>query len=126
VSKLSEAAPHGTGGGESPEGDASGPLSQSFSANTEQQNNASQTEVTTSQPTKLKFVTEGTGLYGPAGQRIYPKEKQALYWEGADHPVRSVSGQHANDFVSPVLDGVDVEGYLQQAIDEMTIILENG
>ena len=44
------------------------------------------------------YVEFGTGIYGPQGEPITPKVKQALYWPGADHPVRSVKGQHPNPF----------------------------
>jgi hypothetical protein len=46
-------------------------------------------------------------LYGPYHQRIYPRTKKALYWEGAEHPVPSVAGMEANDFVSPITDVAD-------------------
>ncbi len=101
VQDLASSAPRGQGSaGPPPEGDASGPLAESFKAVVD---DATLT-VKTTQPTKLKFVTEGTGLYGPLHQRIYPRTKKALYWEGAEHPVKSVSGMEANDFVSPITD----------------------
>jgi hypothetical protein len=46
-----------------------------------------------------KYVHEGTGLYGPNGARIVPKTKKALYWPGADHPVKSVAGQQKQPFM---------------------------
>ena len=57
------------------------------------------------------FVHEGTGLYGPRRQRIRPKNKKALYWPGADHPVKSVAGQRPNPYMERVRDRVvgDVE-----------------
>lgn len=101
VQDLASSAPRsGSTGGSAPEGDASGPLAESFMASVE----SSTLTVKTTQPTKLSFVTQGTGLYGPLHQRIYPKVKKALYWPGADHPVPSVAGQEPNDFVSPVTD----------------------
>jgi hypothetical protein len=104
VQDLASAAPRGQGSsGSSPEGDASGPLAESFNASVED----STMTVKTTQPTKLGYVTEGTGLYGPLHQRIYPKVKKALYWEGAAHPVPSVAGMEPNDFVSPITDVAD-------------------
>jgi hypothetical protein len=57
------------------------------------------------------FVHEGTGLYGPRKQRIRPKNKKALYWPGAAHPVKSVAGQRPNPYMERVRDRVvgDVE-----------------
>lgn len=109
VQDLTSAAPRGTGSGAPPEGDASGPLAESFLANVEDSGNEATLTVKTTQPTKLMYVTEGTGLYGPYNQRIYPKAKKALYWEGAEHPVKSVAGQEANDFVSPITDEANGE-----------------
>ena len=39
-----------------------------------------------------KYVHEGTGLYGPHHQMIVikPKDKKALHWPGARHPVGKV------------------------------------
>lgn len=110
VQDLASAAPRGQGGsGTPPEGDAPGPLAESFSAVVEDSAGEAVLTVKTSQPTKLMYVTEGTGIYGPYGERIYPKVKKALYWEGAEHPVKSVAGQEANDFVSPITDEADGE-----------------
>lgn len=48
-------------------------------------------------------VHEGTGIHGPKGEpiEILPKNKKALYWPGADHPVARVlhPGQKPNRFV---------------------------
>lgn len=110
VQDLASAAPRGqNSGGTPPEGDASGPLAESFSAIVEDSAGEVMLTVKTSQPTKLMYVTEGTGIYGPYGERIYPKVKKALFWEGAEHPVKSVAGQEANDFVSPITDEADGE-----------------
>jgi hypothetical protein len=45
------------------------------------------------------YVHEGTGLYGPHKTKIVPKNKQALYWPGASHPVRSVRGMKGRPWV---------------------------
>lgn len=121
VQDLASAAPRGQGGGGTPpEGDAPGPLAESFSASVEDAEGEAVLTVKTTQPTKLMYVTEGTGIYGPYGERIYPKVKLALYWEGAEHPVKSVAGQEANDFVTPITDEADGEitDQVDQAIYE--------
>lgn len=40
-----------------------------------------------------KYVHEGTGQYGPLKRpyTIQPKNKRALYWPGARHPVKKVT-----------------------------------
>lgn len=62
-------------------------------------------------------VHEGTGP-----RMIYPKDKQALYWPGADHPVKSVShpGTKANPYVTRSIDrtGQRVEEFVRRAIEE--------
>ena len=62
--------------------------------------------VRTVQPTKLRFVRYGTGIYGPRGQRIYPRRAKALRFETPDGVFvrRSVAGMKPNDFVTPVLE----------------------
>lgn len=47
------------------------------------------------------YVIQGTGLYGPRHAMIVPTTKQALYWDGAAHPVKSVKGQKPNDYREP-------------------------
>lgn len=49
------------------------------------------------------YVEHGTGLFGPHHHVIVPTVKQALYWPGAHHPVRSVKGQRAQPFIGPSL-----------------------
>lgn len=100
--QLSQAAPKGQRGGSSPPpgGDDPGTLAESFSAVSVA---AGRVQVRTGQPTKLSYITHGTGLYGPRGQKITPRVKKALMWETAEHPYRSVRGIHPNPFVEPVL-----------------------
>ncbi len=52
------------------------------------------------------YVHEGTGIYGPLGEPILPKEKKALYWPGAAHPVKSVKGQKPNPFMDRAMASV--------------------
>jgi len=54
------------------------------------------------------YVHMGTGIYGKGGRRIRPRNKQALYWKGALHPVKSVKGQRANPFVDRTAKGSEV------------------
>jgi hypothetical protein len=99
---LGQAAPKGKS--EDPTtipGDAPGPLSQSFQAIPLAPLGVS---IITTQPTKLKFVKEGTGLEGPLHHLILPTVKKALYWKGAYYPVRSTKGMKPNDFVTPTVD----------------------
>lgn len=126
--RLSDAAPHGSSGGTSPQGDAQGPLADSFSSLMEAQATSGVVvSVRTDQPTKLSYVTKGTGIYGPRGQRIVPVKAKALFWEGADHPYRSVAGQKPNDFVTPVVaDPPQAEDVMQSVIDGLRVILEGG
>ena len=53
------------------------------------------------------YVHEGTGLYGPHKTKIVPKSKQALFWPGASHPVRSVRGMKGRPFVAKAAGQVD-------------------
>lgn len=100
---LGNAAPHGGHGGPPPAGDAAGSLAGSFHAEVTQHGYSARVEVKTKQPQKLEYVVKGTGLYGPKKQLITSNVKKALYWEGADHPVKSVKGQKPNDFIKPVI-----------------------
>lgn len=106
VAMLAAAAPHGSGQGQPPEGDAPGPLSESFVSEVTASGTLIRAVIRTTQPTKLRYVRLGTGVYGPSGQRITPKAARALFWPGADHPVRSVSGMPPNDFVTPLLPAI--------------------
>lgn len=123
---LKEAAPKGsTGSGSSPGDDASGPLAESFFTIAEIQAEGAAASVQTNQGIKLGYVVNGTGIYGPQGQRIVPLVARALYWEGAEHPYRSVAGQKPNDFVTPALqEAPDAQEVLQTVIDELATILE--
>ena len=46
-----------------------------------------------------QYVHEGTGIFGPKGQRIKPTSKRALFWPGASHPMRSIAGMRPNPFM---------------------------
>ena len=50
------------------------------------------------------FVHEGTGIYGPVGEPIRPKVKKALFWPGAEHPVKSVRGMKPRPFLKEALE----------------------
>ena len=55
------------------------------------------------------FVHEGTGIYGKYGQRIVPKNKLALFWKSALHPVKSVRGSRANPYMPRVARAAQVD-----------------
>lgn len=58
---------------------------------------------------------------------ILPVNKRALWWEGADHPVRAVynhPGIKKNDYVQRGLDALNVEVISQGAKDLRTLILQ--
>lgn len=125
---LSEAAPVGQGGGPPPEGDQPGPLSESFYAQEETSafSPGAAISVRTTQPTKLMYVTKGTGIYGKQNAPIVPTTKRALYWQGAAYPVRSVAGQQANDFVTPTLaETPDAQEVLGVVVEQLAGILES-
>lgn len=50
------------------------------------------------------YVHQGTGIYGPVGKPILPRNKKALFWEGLGHPVKSVKGQKPNPFLKKAFD----------------------
>jgi hypothetical protein len=124
---LKDASPVGANEGDPPQGDGPGRLAASYVVQDEPPPSeaGAAISVRTTQPTKLSFVRYGTGIYGPRGQRIRPTTKKALMWPGAAHPVRSVAGQHPNDFVTPILDDAPTaEDALQVAYEEIVNILE--
>lgn len=105
--RLADAAPRGTGGSKPMRGDEPGPLYASFVPTPGPSEDVVSCSVETTQPAKLGAVTQGTGLEGEFHHPIVPVVKQALYWDGAPHPLQSVAGQRANDFVERVFDNVD-------------------
>jgi hypothetical protein len=56
-----------------------------------------------------EYVHEGTGLYGPHKTKIVPKDKKALFWPGAGHPVRAVKGMEGNPFLLKAAEESDME-----------------
>ncbi len=59
-----------------------------------------------------EHVHEGTGLFGPYAQRIYPKLRKVLRWVGAGGQVifaRSTAGQRPNRFLDRAFNRLKVE-----------------
>jgi hypothetical protein len=54
------------------------------------------------------YVHEGTGIYGPKRRPIFPTTKKALWWPGAKHPVKFVSGMRARPFLKKAAEEVDI------------------
>ncbi len=65
------------------------------------------------------YVNDGTGIYGPRGVPITPKNKKALYWEGAAHPVRSVRGMRPRKYMEKIVEKAQpqVNKMFVQALD---------
>jgi hypothetical protein len=74
---------------------------------------ASRAEITFTASAVARFVIDGT-----AAHEIRPKNKQALFWEGADHPVGIVHhpGTRPNDFVRRAID--HLRPAIQAALNE--------
>lgn len=68
--------------------------------------------------TYAKFVHDGTGLYGPLKKEItiVAKDKKALYWPGAKHPVKKVTqkGIHPNPFFTKALKQVNPQKLFEE------------
>lgn len=92
--ELGDAAPHGV---RAPH------LSDSFEGRSSGSGRDLRATVVCTMGTRLKYVVEGTGIYGEHAHRIVPVRAKALYWPLAAHPYASVAGQKPNDFVTPVL-----------------------
>lgn len=54
------------------------------------------------------YLETGTGIHGPKEEpyKIVPKDKKALFWVGAPHPVKKVlhPGMRAQPIIAPTLD----------------------
>lgn len=63
------------------------------------------------------YVHEGTGIYGPKRQRIFPKQKRALAftWKNAPVPPTSKSGKHVYRSVA----GVKPRPFLRSALSQV-------
>lgn len=111
--QLRDATPvsGGYGGAENPAGDSDGPLAYSYVPTVAHYTpGRANGRVTTTQPTKTKYVRYGTGVYGPRGQRIYPRRARALRWldRSGVHFAASIAGQRPNDFITPIVErGLD-------------------
>ena len=56
----------------------------------------------------LPWVNEGTGIYGPRGQRITPVHANVLHfnWQGREWFLKSVKGQRPQKFVDVSMDEI--------------------
>lgn len=67
-----------------------------------------------------KYVHDGTGIYGPHKQKIIilPKDKKALFWPGAKHPVKKVvqKGIKGNPFFKKALKEVKPSALFNEGI----------
>lgn len=121
VQNLHDAAPVGPNeGGPPPEGDGPGRLADSFYVQEESSAYSPGGAITvrTTQPTKLKFVTEGRG-------EVLPKVKRALFWPGLTHPVRRAGPSEPNDFVEVELQSMpDESDVLSVVVEQIAEILE--
>ncbi len=68
------------------------------------------------------YVHEGTGLYGPHKQMIIIKAKpgKALYWPGAEHPVKSVrqKGHRPNPFFDKAVKQINPQKIFDEGIQQ--------
>lgn len=66
------------------------------------------------------YVHGGTGIYGPKKKEIVirPKNKKALWWPGARHPVKKVvqKGQKPNPFVTRGIRRTDIAGSFEEGL----------
>jgi len=69
-------------------------------------------------------VQTGSGIHGPEGKliEIRPKNKKALFWPGAQHPVKKVlhPGQKPNPYATRAMDKASTRTaeFAQRAINE--------
>jgi len=64
------------------------------------------------------YVHEGTGIYGPHKTKIVPKNKTALYWQGAKHPMRSVRGMKPQPFLGNAARKTDLKRLYSEGADQ--------
>ncbi|MFA6290222.1 MAG: hypothetical protein WC637_00495 [Victivallales bacterium] len=62
------------------------------------------------------FVHEGTGLFGIYHRRIVPKNKKAMFWLGARHPVKSTAGMKGRPWVTRAVDEVNAAAAFQEGM----------
>jgi hypothetical protein len=63
-----------------------------------------------------EYIHGGTGLFGPLKRRIFPKTKKALFWPGAEHPVKSIKGMKPNPFLTRALKKIQPQKVFEDAI----------
>lgn len=71
----------------------------------------------------LKWVNDGTGLYGPRHKRITPTHANVLhfYWKGREWFLKSVRGQKPQKFVEKSIDETKskIDGLLVSVAEEV-------
>ena len=68
-----------------------------------------------------EYVHEGTGLYGPYKTKIVPRNKQALFWKGALHPVRSTKGMKGNPFFTKARNQVNASKLFEEGVNNFLL-----
>jgi hypothetical protein len=63
-----------------------------------------------------EHVHEGTGLFGPHKKRIVPRDKKALFWPGARHPVKSVKGMKGRPFFTRAIEKTDAQAEYEEGL----------
>ena len=96
IIRLRQASPKGHEAGPPIGSDAPGRLADSYHARVTGGKSRIKLVVTSDEPTKLKIVRKGR-------KAVHAKNKKALYWKGAQHPVKSVKATRPNEFVFPTL-----------------------
>ncbi len=84
---------------EAPEGEGPGPhFNESFYLNVLEEGLGFSVAIETSQTDKRGWLKHGTGIYGPLGHRIYPREAAALAftWQGEQWVLASIAGMKPN------------------------------
>jgi hypothetical protein len=108
-----------------PPGDAPGALRDSYRSQIIASMVDSSLSVTTTQPSKLYYVTHGRGWVFPGAMTGRAGGKKALYWQGLPHPVPWARPSTPNDFITAVQQTIRERAVLrigaavQKVLDEL-------